>query len=81
MPVAIASDCSLGEYWNSIYETEIGKRLTGLHVIPLYDMITETAYVKMMWVMGQTEDMKKVREMMQKNYSHEITVPKKNGGK
>jgi len=36
-------------------------------------MMTETALVKLMWVLGQTKNMGKIREMMQKNYCGEIT--------
>ena len=55
---------------------EIGSRLAGFNIIPLFDMLTETAYVKLMWVKGQTNEMRKVKEMMQYNYAGEITLPK-----
>ncbi len=41
--------------------------------IPGEDMLPETAYVKLGWVLGHTRDPKKVREMMLTNYAGEIT--------
>ncbi len=41
--------------------------------IPGEDMLSEVAYVKLGWVLGHTKNMKKVKEMMLTNYSHEIT--------
>jgi len=37
------------------------------------DWTPETAYTKLCWVLGQTKDMKKVREMMMKNIAGEIS--------
>ena len=42
--------------------------------IPGEDMLPETAYVKLGWVLGHTHEMQKVREMMLTNYAGEITV-------
>jgi glutamyl-tRNA(Gln) amidotransferase subunit D len=36
-------------------------------VIPLEDMHGETAYVKMKWVLGQTEDLEEARDLMLQN--------------
>ncbi len=41
--------------------------------IPGGDMLSETAYVKLGWVLGHTKDMEKIREMMLTNYAGEIT--------
>ncbi len=41
--------------------------------IPGEDMLTETAFIKLGWVLGHTKDPKKVREMMLTNYAGEIT--------
>ncbi|MBI4210797.1 MAG: asparaginase [Candidatus Diapherotrites archaeon] len=76
--VVIASNCYLGKHWQRIYEAEIGNRLRGLRAIPVYDMLPETAYVKLMWVLAQTTDYKKVKSMMQKSYAGEITPFSKN---
>ncbi len=76
VPVVVTTASLPGEDWQYIYSLDIGKRLRGLGVIVGYDMTTETAYVKLMWCLGQTRDIGKVREMMQKNYVGEITLPK-----
>ncbi len=41
--------------------------------IPGEDMLSETAYVKLGWVLGHTRDLGKVREMMLTNYAGEIS--------
>jgi glutamyl-tRNA(Gln) amidotransferase subunit D len=41
--------------------------------IPGEDMLPETAYVKLGWVLGHTGSVEKVREMMLTNYAGEIT--------
>ena len=41
--------------------------------IPGEDMLTETAYVKLGWVLGHTKEPEKIREMMLTNYAGEIT--------
>ena len=71
--IAITSPCALGKFWKNIYQAEIGARLKGLKVIPLYDMLTETAYVKLMWVLSRTTEFAEVKKMMQKSYAGEIS--------
>jgi glutamyl-tRNA(Gln) amidotransferase subunit D len=39
----------------------------------LCDWTPETAYVKLSWVLGQTKEMKKVKEMMHTNYCGEFS--------
>ena len=46
--------------------------LLKLGVIPLEDMLPETAYVKLMWVLGQTQDPKKVVHLLKTNIAGEI---------
>jgi glutamyl-tRNA(Gln) amidotransferase subunit D len=41
--------------------------------IPGEDMLPETAYIKLGWVLGHTRSMEKIREMMLTNYAGEIT--------
>ena len=41
--------------------------------IPGEDMLPETAYVKLGWVLGHTKSLEKVKEMMLTNYAGEIT--------
>ncbi len=41
--------------------------------VPLEDMLSEVAYIKLGWVLGHTTDMRKAREMMLTNCAGEIT--------
>jgi len=73
VPIVIASNCELGKNWQQLYKAEIGQRLDKIKAIPVYDMLPETAYVKLMWVLGQTEKFEEIKKMMQKNYVGEIS--------
>jgi glutamyl-tRNA(Gln) amidotransferase subunit D len=47
-------------------------------VIPLEDMLPETALVKLMWTLGQTKDVEDVKKLLTTNIAHEIsprTIP------
>jgi len=81
VPIVIASNCELGEYWQYIYEAEIGTRLKGMKVIPVYDMLPETAYVKLMWVLGQAQDFEEIKKMMQRPYCGEVSKFNSKNGK
>lgn len=69
--VAMTSQTLYGRVNMNVYST--GRMLLDLGVIPCRDMLPETAYVKLMWVLGHTRDPKKVREMMLTDYAGEIT--------
>ncbi|MCX8176624.1 MAG: Glu-tRNA(Gln) amidotransferase GatDE subunit D, partial [Candidatus Bathyarchaeota archaeon] len=60
----------------TVYDT--GRDLLSLGVIPLGDMLPETALVKMMWAFGQTKNPDKVKEIMLLNlvgeYSSKLTI-------
>ncbi|WP_198362148.1 Glu-tRNA(Gln) amidotransferase subunit GatD [Thermococcus pacificus] len=71
MAVCMTSQCLYGRVNLNVYST--GRRLLKAGVIPCEDMLPETAYVKLMWVLGHTDDPKEVREMMLTNYAGEIT--------
>lgn len=68
--VAMCSQTIFGRVNMSVYST--GRLLLDSGVIPCEDMLSETAYVKLMWVLGHTKDSKKVREMMLESYAREI---------
>jgi len=76
--VVVSSACTMGTYWSEIYRPELGYRFENIKVIPAYDMLTEVAYIKLMWVLGITQDFAEVKKMMQKNYCGEITEIKEN---
>ncbi|ASJ12144.1 Glu-tRNA(Gln) amidotransferase subunit GatD [Thermococcus thioreducens] len=71
LSVCMTSQCLYGRVNLNVYST--GRRLLKAGVIPCEDMLPETAYVKLMWVLGHTDDPKEVREMMLTNYAGEIT--------
>jgi glutamyl-tRNA(Gln) amidotransferase subunit D len=50
-----------------------GRMLKEAGVLYLQDMLPETAYVKLGWVLGHTKSAEKAREMMVTNYAGEIT--------
>jgi glutamyl-tRNA(Gln) amidotransferase subunit D len=54
----------------NVYTT--GRKLLAIGVIPGEDMLPETAYVKLSWVLAQTRDLKEVRRMILTNYVNEI---------
>ena len=41
--------------------------------LPVGDMLPETAYVKLMWAMGQTDDYAEVNKLMLTNIAGELT--------
>ncbi|MCX6821457.1 MAG: Glu-tRNA(Gln) amidotransferase subunit GatD [Candidatus Aenigmarchaeota archaeon] len=71
IPVVITSQCLYGRTHPTIYRNT--RELLSRGVIYAEDMLPETAYVKLSWVLGQTKEMGKIKEMMLTNYAGEIT--------
>ncbi len=72
IPVVIAPQTIYGRLNLNVYEA--GRLLNEIGVIGNgCDWIPETALVKLMWVLGHTRNMKKVREMMLTNIAGEIS--------
>jgi glutamyl-tRNA(Gln) amidotransferase subunit D len=71
IPVVMTSQCLYGRINLSVYDT--GRDLITAGVIPVEDMLPETAYVKLMWVMGQTSSMPEVRKLMLTDLRGEIS--------
>ncbi len=69
--VVMTSQCLNGMVNLNVYDN--GRDLISAGVIPGGDMLPETAYIKLMWTMGQTTDQKKVREMMMADLRGELT--------
>ncbi|ASJ03229.1 glutamyl-tRNA(Gln) amidotransferase subunit D [Thermococcus profundus] len=69
--VCMTSQCLYGRVNLNVYST--GRRLLKAGVIPCEDMLPETAYVKLGWVLGHTDDLGEVKKMMLTNYAGEIT--------
>src|SRR2546428_337038 len=62
VPIFMTSQTIWGRVDMNVYNT--GRDLLDLGVIPLEDMVAETAVVKLMWVAAQTKSADKIREMM-----------------
>lgn len=77
IPVVITTECQHTTGWEQIIEKEVEEAPYKAGVIPSYDMLSSTALVKLMWILGQTNNMGKVKKMMHTNYVGEITPIKK----
>ena len=63
-----------------MYVYDTGRDLLDLGIIPLDNMLPETAYMKLAWVLGQTDDPTRIREMMTTSVNHEITPREPHNG-
>ena len=63
--VCIASQCIWGRVNLNVYSH--GRELLRRGVIPLEDMHSETAYVKLKWCLGQSDDNEEVERLMRSN--------------
>jgi glutamyl-tRNA(Gln) amidotransferase subunit D len=50
-----------------------GRDLLAAGVVPLEDMLAETALVKLMWVFGQTDNLEEAKKLMSMNIAREIS--------
>ena len=72
IPVVMAPQTIYGRINMNVYKT--GRLLKEIGVIGDYcNWTPETALVKLMWVLGHTKNMKKIRDMMLTNYVGEIS--------
>ena len=72
VPVVIASQTIYGRVHPYVY-TNLRKLSVELSCIFAEDMLPETAYVKLGWVLAQAHDIEEVKEMMLRNYAGEIS--------
>ena len=72
IPVVIATQTIYGRVHPYVY-TNLRKLSIQLKCIFAEDMLPETAYIKLGWVLPQAKDIEEVREMMLRNYAGEIT--------
>jgi len=63
-----------------MYVYETGREMIGLGVIPAANMLPEVAYVKLGWVLGQTEDLDEVKKLMLTQITQEITEREPSNG-
>jgi glutamyl-tRNA(Gln) amidotransferase subunit D len=71
MVVGMCSQCIWGRVHMNVYST--GRDLLRIGVLPLDDMLAETALVKMMWAFGQEKDPEKVSKLMVTNIANELS--------
>ncbi|MGA2971800.1 MAG: Glu-tRNA(Gln) amidotransferase subunit GatD [Candidatus Bathyarchaeia archaeon] len=69
--VGMCSQCIWGRVHMNVYST--GRDLLKIGVLPLGDMLPETALVKMMWAFGQEKDPENVKKIMIKSIANEIS--------
>ena len=69
--VAMASQCVWGRVNMNVYDT--GRDLQALGVIPLEDMLAETAFVKLMWALAQTADAEEAKTLLKTNLAGELS--------
>jgi glutamyl-tRNA(Gln) amidotransferase subunit D len=72
IPIVIASQTLYGKVHPLVY-TNLRKLSIELGCIFVEDMLPETAYVKLGWVLAKTTDLEKVKELMLTNIAGEIT--------
>ena len=67
--IFMTSQCIFGRVNLDVYST--GRDLQKAGILPAY-MLSETAYVKLGWVLGHTRDPSEVKKMMDTDYAGEI---------
>ena len=68
--VVMTSQCLFGTVNMNVYST--GRKLLEAGVIPGEDMLPETAYVKLSWILKRERDLREVARMMRENLVGEI---------
>ncbi len=71
IPIVITSQCINGRVCDRVYDT--GRDILKAGAIEGDDMLSEVALVKLMWVLGQAQDIEKVKKMMHTNIAGELT--------
>jgi len=71
MPVIVTSQCLNGRICDRVYDT--GRDMLKAGAIEGEDTLPETALVKMMWVLGQTDEFDEAVKMLREDLSGEIT--------
>jgi len=69
--IAMASQCIWGRVNMNVYDS--GRDLLALGVIPLEDMLSETALVKLMWIFGQTKNIEEAKKLLKTDIAREFS--------
>jgi len=70
--VFMTSQCIWGRTSLDVYET--GRDLLKTGIIPLRNMLTETATVKAMWALANFKNPREIKQVMQDNIANEMTT-------
>ena len=70
--VGMTSQCLWGRLNMNVYDQ--GRDLLALGVVSLDDMLPETAYVKLRWVLGQTKDAEEAKKLLKTNVANEYSA-------
>jgi glutamyl-tRNA(Gln) amidotransferase subunit D len=69
--IAMSSQCIWGRVNMNVYNN--GRDLLSMGVIPMEDMLAETALVKLMWALGQTKKDERIRKILMTRISYETS--------
>jgi glutamyl-tRNA(Gln) amidotransferase subunit D len=69
--LGMTSQCIDGRVSMTVYES--GRDLLNLGIIPLYDMIPETALVKAMWALGNSKNIQEMETLMKEKIALEFS--------
>lgn len=74
MTILTGSQCLYDGSNFSIYQT--GQKILQQGALQCYDMTSEAAITKLMWVLGQTTDQDKIKEYFNKDIAGEVNLPR-----
>ena len=69
--LGMTSQCIDGRVRMTVYES--GRDLLELGIVPLENMVPETALVKAMWALGTANEVKQMKELMLSNIASEFS--------